>query len=221
MKFIIATTVLCLCLALGQAQPLTTPAPWSTQLSSLVDDMTQIGIDAGKTLVHQYEEIVVEPQQQLEQAVDKVETRREESPECVAAHDVEIVSIVDVAHDELHVCGVTAAHDSAEIVSDVNAATQQLVFGGYSLAKTYNKCQNYKNSVLKQTCMAKFYVQATVYLVSARSSVKTIKQSTNERIPGVFVDSNACTHQASSKAVDALDVVNTNIDSCIAKARRH
>ncbi|XP_060651601.1 uncharacterized protein LOC132788285 [Drosophila nasuta] len=189
MKFIIATTVLCLCLVLGQAQTLTTPEQWSTQLSSLVDDMTQIGIDAGKTLVHQYEEIVVEPQQQLEQAVDKVETRRKESPECVAAQDAEIVRIVDTALDELHVCGVTAAHDSADIVSDVNAATQQLVFGGYSRR--------------------------------ARSSVETIKQATNERIPGVFVESKACTHLASSKAIDALDVVITNIDSCIARARRH
>ncbi|KAH8294505.1 hypothetical protein KR044_013440, partial [Drosophila immigrans] len=217
MKFIIAT-VLCLCLALGHAQPLTPPAPWNAQLMSVVDEMTQIGENAGKALAHQYEEIVLEPQQQLEQAVDQVETRRDQSPDCVAAQDAEIASIVDAAHEELHVCGLTAAHDSADIVTDVNDATQQLVFGGYALGRTYNKCQNYKNSVLKQSCLAKFYIQATVYLVNARSSLKTIAQSTNERIPGVFVDSNTCTHVASGKAVDALDVVNHNIDSCIAKS---
>ncbi|KAH8387744.1 hypothetical protein KR093_009362, partial [Drosophila rubida] len=215
MKFITAV-VLSLCLALGHAQPLAPPAPWNAQLSSVVDEMTQIGENAGKALAHQYEEIVLEPQHQLEEAVEQVETRRAQSPECVAAQDAQIGSIVDVAHEELHVCGLTAAHDSAEIVTDVNDATQQLVFGGYALGRTYNKCQNYKNSVLKQSCMAKFYIQATVYLVSARSSLKTITESTNQRIPAVFVDSNTCTHVASAKAVNALDVVNTNIDSCIA-----
>ncbi|XP_064538393.1 uncharacterized protein LOC135428369 [Drosophila montana] len=222
MKFIIAS-VMCLSLSLasvGHAQPVSLPAPLDAQLLSVVDEMTQIGENAGKALVHQYEEIVVEPQQQLEQAVEQVEVRRSESPQCVAEQDAQIENILDSAHQELHECGLTAAHASAEIVTDVNQATQQLVFGGYALGRTYNKCQNYKNVVLRQSCMAKFYVQATVYLVSARSSLKTIKQTTNDRIPAVFTDSNACTHVASEKAVTALDVINADIDKCIGRARR-
>ncbi|XP_034474774.1 uncharacterized protein LOC117781982 [Drosophila innubila] len=218
MKLIIATVV-CLCLAVGHAQPLTPPAPWNAELMSIVEEMSQIGENAGKVLSHQYEEIVLEPQHQLEEAVQQVEARREESPECVAAEDAQIDSIVDAAHEEFHVCGMTAAHDSAEIVTDVNQATQQLVFGGYALGQTYNKCQSYKNPVLKQSCNAKLTIQATVYLVNASNSLKTIAQSTNQRIPGVFIDSNTCTHVVSAKAVDALDVVNGNIDACIVKSR--
>ncbi|KAL7745456.1 hypothetical protein ACLKA6_015463 [Drosophila palustris] len=217
MKLIIAT-VLCLGLAVGHAQPLTPPAQWNAKLMSIVDEMSQIGENALKVLAHQYEEIVMEPQHQLEEAVEQLEARREESPECVAAEDAEIVSIVDQAHEELHACGLTAAHDSAEIVSDVNQATQQLVFGGYALGRTYNKCRNYKNAILKQSCMAKFTIQATVYVINATSSLKTIAQSTNQRIPAVLTDSNVCTHMASAKAVDALDVVNGHIDACVARS---
>ncbi|ALC49475.1 CG12057 [Drosophila busckii] len=218
MKFIIAS-LLCVCLAsVGLAQPMA-GSPYDAELFSLAQEMGQLGENTGKALVHQYEEIVVEPQQQLEQAIDEVEQRREQDAECVAAEDEQINSIVDAAHEELHVCGVTAAHDSAEIASDVNHATQQLVFGGYSLGRTYQHCQRYKNSVLKQSCMAKFYVKGTIYLVNARSSIKTIKKSTNERIPAVLSESNSCTHVAADKAVVALNEINAEIDSCIAKRR--
>ncbi|EDV92115.1 uncharacterized protein LOC6565732 [Drosophila grimshawi] len=226
MKLIIGSIVcLCLCLAsVGYAQPLSQssfslPAPLDAQVYTVVDEMQNIGENTAKELAHQFQEIVVEPQHELEAAIDQVEARRVDSPQCVAVQDDRIDGIVGNAHVELHECGLSAAHDSAEIASDVNHATQQLVFGGYSLGRTYNKCQRYKNSVLRQSCMAKFYVQGTIYLVNARSSIKTIKKSTNERIPAVFVDSNACTHVASQKAVVALDDVNADIDACIAKAR--
>ncbi|XP_017042124.1 uncharacterized protein LOC108088694 [Drosophila ficusphila] len=211
--------ILTLFVASGWAQPLDMPAQLDAQVHSVVEEMTEIGKSTGQALVHQYEEIVVEPQQELEEALDLVESRRQESPECVAAEDEEIARIVDAAHEDLHSCGVVAAQTSAEIVSDVNAATQQLVYGGYSLGRTYNKCQSYKNSVLKQSCMAKFYVQATVYLVSARSSIKTIRKSASERIPAVFVAGNVCTHSASSQAVLGLQEVNSHIDACVSRRR--
>lgn len=217
----IVVLALCLVLGLSHAQPLSPPAPFEAQLQSVVDLMVQLGESAAKTLVHQYEEIVVEPQQQLEQAVEQVEARREASPQCVDSQEEQLARVLDIAHEETHQCGVIAAHESAEIVSDVNKATQQLVYGGYSLGRTYQKCQNYKNSVLKQSCMAKFYIQATVYLVNARSSLKTISKSTNERIPAVLTDGNACTHQAAEDAIQAIELINAEIDSCIAlKARR-
>ncbi|EDV46285.2 uncharacterized protein LOC6549852 [Drosophila erecta] len=219
MKQSAVAIILTLFVASGWAQPLDMPAQLDAQVRSVVDEMAEIGKAAGEALVHQYEEIVVEPQQELEAAVEQVESRRLESPECVAAEDEEINRIVNAAHEDLHSCGAVAAHTSAEIASDVNAATQQLVFGGYNLGRTYNKCNSYKNSVLKQTCMAKFYVQATVYLVSARSSIKTIRKSTSERIPAVFADGNVCTHSASSQAVLGLQEVNSHIDACVSRRR--
>lgn len=215
-----AILVLCLFAGLSHAQPLTPPAPLAAQLSALVDGMTKLGESAAETLVHQYEEIVVEPQQQLEQAVDEVEARRQVSPQCVAAQEAQLAQILDAVHEQNHQCGVSAAHESADIVGDINQATQQLVYGGYSLGRTYQKCQNYKNAVLRQSCMAKFYIQATVYLVSARSSLKTISNSTNERIPAVLIDGNACTHQAADVAVEAIELVTAEIDSCITLAAR-
>lgn len=216
------TAILALCLLVGcsHAQPLTPPAPLAAQLSTVVDGMVKLGESAAETLVHQYEEIIVEPQQQLEQAVDQVEARREVAPQCVDAQEARLAQILDEVHEQNHQCGLSAAHESASIVSDVNKATQQLVYGGYSLGRTYQKCQNYKNSVLKQSCMAKFYIQATVYLVNARSSLKTITNSTNERIPAVLSDGNACTHQAADVAVEAIELINAEIDSCIALAAR-
>ncbi|XP_017063987.1 uncharacterized protein LOC108103131 [Drosophila eugracilis] len=211
--------ILTLFVASGWAQPLDMPAQLDAEVRSVVDEMTEIGKSTGVTLLQQYEEIVLEPQQELEDAIEQVESRRQESPDCVAAQDEEINRIVNAAHDDLHSCAIVAAHTSAEIATDVSAATQQLVYGGYSLGTTYNKCTSYKNAVLKQTCMAKFYVQATVYLVSARSSIKTIRQSTSERIPAVFVDGNSCTHTASSQAVLGLEEVNSHIDACVSRRR--
>ncbi|XP_033170374.1 uncharacterized protein LOC117147546 [Drosophila mauritiana] len=219
MKQYAVAIILTLFVASGWAQPLDMPSQLDAEVRSVVDEMASIGKSTGEALVQQYDEIVLEPQHELEAAVEQVESRREVSPECVAAEDEEITRIVNAAHEDLHACGVVAAHTSAEIASDVNAATQQLVFGGYSLGSTYNKCNSYKNSVLKQTCMAKFYVQATVYLVSARSSIKTIRQSTSERIPAVFADGNVCTHSASSQAVLGLQEVNNHIDACVSRRR--
>eukprot|EP00099_Drosophila_melanogaster_P006745 NP_001259379.1 uncharacterized protein Dmel_CG12057, isoform B [Drosophila melanogaster] len=219
MKQYTVAIILTLFVASGWAQPLDMPSQLDAQVRSVVDEMTSIGKATGEVLLSQYEEIVLEPQNELEAAVEQVESRREESPECVAAEDEEITRIVNAAHEDLYACGVVAAQTSAEIASDVSAATQQLVYGGYSLASTYNKCNSYKNSVLKQTCLAKFYVQATVYLVSARSSIKTIRQSTSERIPDVFADGNVCTHSASSQAVLGLQEVNNNIDACVYRRR--
>ncbi|EDW82507.2 uncharacterized protein Dwil_GK25093 [Drosophila willistoni] len=207
---------MCLVITVALGQPM--PNPLEAQVQSVVDDMTQVGKNAGDQLVHQYEEIIVEPQQQLEEAVEQIEARRESNPECVAAQDEQLALVLDAAHDELHSCGVVAAHTSAEIASDVNQATQQLVYGGYNLGRTYQKCQAYKNTVLKQSCMAKFYIQGSVYLINARYSIKTIKKSTNERIPAVFSDGNACTHQASEEAILAIDEINRSIDACVAKA---
>ncbi|XP_030382628.1 uncharacterized protein LOC115630200 [Scaptodrosophila lebanonensis] len=228
MKLIIAAIVLAVsCLAGINAGPApahgfaSLPAPFQAQVFTVVEDMIHLGEETAKALVHQYEEIVVEPHQQLEEAIDNIEARRAESPQCVASQDDEINAILDTVHEEMHDCTVVAAHTSAEIATDVNQATQQLVFGGLSLGRTYNKCQNYKNSVLKQSCMAKFYIQATVYLVQARSSIKTIKQSTNERIPAVFVEGNVCTHNAADEAVNGLNEVNRSIDVCVAKKLRH
>ncbi|KAI8036158.1 uncharacterized protein LOC128260324 [Drosophila gunungcola] len=220
MKFA-AVIILTLFVASGWTQPLDLgiPAQLDAQVRSVVDEMADIGKSTGEALVHQYEEIVLEPQHELEDALDQLESRRQESPECVAAEDGEIARIVDAAHEDLHSCGMVAAHTSAEIASDVNAATQQLVFGGYSLGRTYNKCNSYKNSVLKQSCMAKFYMQTTVYLVSARSSIKTIRKSTSERIPAVFTDGNVCTHSASSQAVQGLQEISSHIDACVSRRR--
>ncbi|KAH8408953.1 hypothetical protein KR009_004535, partial [Drosophila setifemur] len=212
--------VLALCVASGWSQPADlTAAQLNAQVRSVVDEVTEIGKSTGEALVHQYEEIVLEPQHELEDALEQVEARRQESPECVAAEDEEIVRIVDAAHEELHSCGVVAAHTSAEIASDVNAATQQLVFGGYGLMSTYNKCQSYKHDIMKQTCMAKLTISATFWVVGARSSIKTIQKSTNERIPAVFTDGNVCTHGASAQAVTGLQEVNSHIDACVSRRR--
>ncbi|XP_022233905.1 uncharacterized protein LOC111082037 [Drosophila obscura] len=218
MKSIVAV-VLAVCMASTRAQPLAIPSQLDAQVRNVVDEMAEIGKNAGEALAHQYEEIIVEPQHELEEAVDQVEARRAESPECVAAEDEKITHILDAAHDEMHSCSVVAAHTSAEIATDVSAATQQLTFGGYALGRTYNHCQSYKSSVLKQTCMAKFYVQASIYLISARSSIKTIRQSTNQRIPAVFAEGNVCTHDASAQAILGLEEVNRHIDACV--SRRH
>ncbi|XP_016996237.1 uncharacterized protein [Drosophila takahashii] len=219
MKQTVAFVILALFVASGWSQPMDLPAQLDAQVHSVVDEMTEIGKATGEALVQQYEEIVREPQLELEEALDQVEARRQESPECVAAEDEEIARIVDAAHEDLHSCGLVAAHTSAEIASDVNAATQQLVFGAYNLGNTYQKCQAHKNAILKQSCMAKFYIQGTVFLVNARSSIKTIRKSTSERIPAVFVDSNVCTHSASSQAVLGLQEVNSHIDACVSRRR--
>ncbi|XP_034669837.1 uncharacterized protein LOC117902518 [Drosophila subobscura] len=216
MKSIVAV-VLALCVASALAQPLATPSQLDAQVRSVVDEMTEIGKNTGEALLHQYEEIVLEPQHELEEAVEEVEARRTENPECVAAEDGEIARILDVAHEELHTCGVVAAHTSAEIATDVSAATQQLTFGGYNLMRTYNKCNSYNSNILKQSCMAKFYVQASIFLIGANSSINTIKKSTNERIPAVFAESNVCTHDASAQAVLGLEEVNRQIDACASR----
>ncbi|SPP86633.1 uncharacterized protein LOC117588509 [Drosophila guanche] len=216
MKSIVAV-VLALCVASAFAQPLAIPSQLDAQVRSVVDEITEIGKNTGEALVHQYEEIVLEPQHELEEAVEQVEARRTESPECVAAEDEQIARILDVAHEELHSCGVVAAHTSAEIATDVSAATQQLTFGGYNLVRTYNKCNSYNSNILKQSCMAKFYVQASIFLISANSSIKTIKKSTNERIPAVFAESSVCTHDASAQAVLGLEEVNRHIDACASR----
>ncbi|KAH8274183.1 hypothetical protein KR018_001184, partial [Drosophila ironensis] len=209
--------VLILLVAGAWSQPADLPAQLDAQVRSVTEEMVGLGKSTGEALVHQYEEIILEPQNELEEALEQTEARRAESPDCVAAEDEEISRIVDAAHEEFHGCGVVAATTSAEIVTDVSAATQQLVYGGYNLGRTYNKCQSYKNSVLKQSCMAKFYVQGSLYLVNARSSIKTIKKSTNERIPAVFTDGNVCTHDVSAQAISALQKVNVNIDACAAR----
>lgn len=209
--------VLTLFVASSWSLPADGPAQMNAQVLSVVEELSELSKSTGETLLHQYEEIIVEPQHELEEALDQVEARRAESPECVAAEDEEIARIVDTAHEDLISCGVVAAKTSAEIASDVSSATQQLLYGGYNVARTYNKCQSYKNVVLKQSCMTKFYVQASLYLINARSSIKTIRKSTSERIPAVFTDGNVCTHGASTTAVLGLQEVNSHIDACVAR----
>lgn len=190
---------------------------YEVMVDGVLSEMGQIARDAAVALQHQVEEIVFDPLQQVDTAVETIEARREESDVCVAAQDENVAATVDAMHRDMAVCGVVAAKTSADIMIDISAATQQLVFDGYDVLTTYRKCQNYKNSVLKNSCYARLTIKATLYMNNARKSIKTIKESTNERIPAVMTDADTCTHSAAEIAVHQLDTINTTIDYCISK----
>lgn len=216
MKAIFAIFALCL-VAVNAGTINQAAVNYEGMVNDVVGEMGQIAKDAAVALQHQVEEIVFDPLQQIETAVESIEARREESEECVAKEDEHVAVIVDDMHKEMQVCGVVAAKTSAEIMNDINAATQQLLFDGYDVVRTYQRCQNYKNSVLKSSCYARLTIKATLYMKNARRSIKTIRQSTNERIPAVMVDSNECTHTAADSAIHELDNVHASIDSCVGK----
>ncbi|XP_065363777.1 uncharacterized protein LOC135957048 [Calliphora vicina] len=214
-----AFVIFALCLVAANAgtipQP---PINYEGMVDDVIAEMGQIAKEAAVALQHQVEEIVLDPLQQVEAAVESIEELREENDVCVAAEDENVVATVDAMHKDMTVCGTVAAKTSAEIMTDISAATQQLVFDGYDVVRTYQKCQNYKNPVLKNSCYARLTIKATLYLNNARKSINTIKQSTNERIPAVMVEADTCTHSAADVAVEELDVIQANINVCIAKA---
>uniref|UniRef100_A0A1I8NWA0 Protein TsetseEP domain-containing protein n=1 Tax=Stomoxys calcitrans TaxID=35570 RepID=A0A1I8NWA0_STOCA len=216
MKTIFA--IFALCLVAANAGAIDNAAiNYEGMVDDVLAEMGQIAKDAAVALQHGVEEIVMDPLHQVEEAVENIEARRPESEECVAAQDEKVAATVDTMHQDMGVCGVIAAKTSAEIMSDISAATQQLVFGGYDVVSTYRRCQRYTNSVLKNSCYARLTIKATLYMTNARKSIKTIRKSTNERIPAAIADADACTHTAAEVAIHELDNVHATIDSCIAK----
>lgn len=194
------------------------PINYDGMIDDVLAEMGQIAKEAAVALQHQVEEMVLDPLQQVEAAVESIEVLREENDECVAAEDKKVAAAVDAMHKDMSVCGAAAAKASAEIMIDISAATQQLVFDGYDVLRTYQKCQSYKNSILKNSCYARLSVKATLYLKNARKSIKTIKKSTNERIPAVVSDADSCTHEAADDAISELDNIQATINACIAKS---
>ncbi|XP_075157869.1 uncharacterized protein LOC142231135 [Haematobia irritans] len=184
-------------------------------VDDILTEMGQIAKDAAVALQHSVEDIVLDPLHQVEEAVQSIEARREENHECVAAEEEKVAATVDAMHRDMGVCGVVAAKSSAQIMSDISEATQQLVFDGYDVLSTYNKCRNYKNSVLKNSCYARLTIKATLYMNNARKSIKTIRKSTSERLPAVVSDADVCTHTAAEVAVLELENIHNTIDSCI------
>ncbi|KAM7347930.1 uncharacterized protein ACRADG_007406 [Cochliomyia hominivorax] len=193
------------------------PINYEGMVNDILAEVKQIAREAAITLQHQIEEIVLDPLQQVEAAVESIEVLREENDRCVAAEDEKVAATVDGMHKEMAACGAVAARSSAEIMTDISAATQQLVFDGYDVVRTYQKCQKYTNSVLKNSCYARLTVKATLYMKNARKSIKTIQKSTNERIPTVVADANVCTHDAANIAVQELDNIHATINTCISE----
>lgn len=194
--------------------------PMSVNYEGMVDDILteagQIAKDVAVALQHQVEEIVLDPLHQVEAAVQSIDDLRVENDACVAAQDEHVVSTVDIMHKDMAKCGTKAAKESADIMIEVNAAVQQLVFDGYDVLKTYQKCQKYTNSVLKNSCYARLTIKATLYMANARKSIKTIKQSTSESIPNVVTDADVCTHTAADIAVMELENIHATVNACIA-----
>ncbi|XP_037938492.1 uncharacterized protein LOC119671792 [Teleopsis dalmanni] len=211
MKFALAILAVCLLTVNGAV------VNYEGLVNDMINDAKNSAVQTGVALEHQYENIVVDPLHQVEEAVDSIESRREESDTCVAAENEVVEAVVNTMHDEMNVCGIVAAKTSAEIMIDVNAATQQIIFDGIDVARTYQKCRNYKNPVLKNSCYVKLSVKGGLYMKNARKSMKVINDSKNVRVPAVFTDADSCTHVASDKAVEDLNNVHTSIDSCIVK----
>ena len=207
--------ILAMCLVASQAAP---QVNYETQVNGIIHEAEKIAVETAQALEHQFKEIVIDPLHEVEKAVQAIENRKDEHEDCVVAQDPAVTQTVDIMHKEMEVCGVVAAKTSAQIMVDISDATQQLVFDGYDVLRTYQKCKKYKNSVLKNSCYARLSIKATLYLKNARRSMKTIKKSTNERIPAVFTDADACTHSAAEKAITQLDSVNAEIDTCVARS---
>ncbi|XP_073831701.1 uncharacterized protein [Musca autumnalis] len=216
MKTIFAIFALCLVAANAGtiAQP---PVNYEGMVDDILSEMGQIAKETAVALQHAVEDIVLDPLQQVDEAVQSIEALRVESDVCVAAEEEKVSATVDTMHHDMAVCGVVAAQTSAEIMSDISAATQQLVFGGYDVITTYRKCQKYKNQILKKSCYASLTVKATLYMNNARKSIKTIKKTTSERIPAVVTDADACTHTAADVAVYELENIHATVNACIGK----
>ena len=193
------------------------PMNYEGMVDDILVEVGQIAKETAVALQHQVEEIVLEPLQQVEAAVQSIDDLREENNDCVAAEEEKVAATVDVMHKDMAVCGTVAAKESAEIMIEVNAAVQQLVFDGYDVLMTYQKCKSYKNQVLKNSCYARLTVKATLYAKNSRKSINTIKESTNERIPLVVNEADVCTHSAADVAVTELDNIHATINVCIAK----
>lgn len=171
-------------------------------------------IRTANALQLQYKIIVVEPTNQVDTVVQNIEDRREESPKCVEVKEPEVEIVVDNFHDEINVCGSIAVKTSEGIMNDVNTATQEIVFDGYNVLKLYQKCKNYKNSILKNSCYAKLTVKATLYIKNTRRSINTIKGA-KSRVPAVFSEADECTHKAADLAIVQLNAILTEVASCI------
>ncbi|XP_061388113.1 uncharacterized protein LOC133323174 [Musca vetustissima] len=216
MKAIFAIFALCLVAANAGtiAQP---PVNYEGMVDDVLNEMAQLAKDTAVALQHAVEEIVLDPLQQVEEAVESIEALRVESEECVAAEEDKVTATVDAMHRDMGVCGVNAAKESADIMTDISAATQQLIFGGYDVISTYQKCQKYKNQILKKTCYANLTVKATLYLNSSRKSIRTIRESTSVRIPAMANDADLCTHGAADVAIQQLNTIEATVNACIGK----
>ncbi|XP_073835713.1 uncharacterized protein [Musca autumnalis] len=210
-------TVLALCLVAANAGTISQPpVNYEGMVDDILHEMGQIAKETAVALQHAVEDIVLDPLHQVEEVVESIEALRVESDECVAAEEEKVSATVDAMHRDIGVCGVVAAKTSAEIMSDVSAATQQLVFGGYDVVTTYRKCQKYKNQILKKSCYANLTIKATLYMNNARKSIKTIRQS-KERVPAIVSDADACTHTAAEVAVHELENIHATVNACIGK----
>ncbi|XP_036348018.1 uncharacterized protein LOC118757410 [Rhagoletis pomonella] len=219
MKGLIITASVLFLVAIASAADVPLPIiNYEGTVNNIIKEAQDEALRTAEALQVQYKVIVVEPLQQVDTAVIKIEDRRQENDNCVAAKDQEVELVVDTFHEELNVCGIIAAKTSVEIMNDVNSATQQLVFDGYDVLKLYQKCQNYKNIVLKNSCYAKLSIKATLYLKNARRSIKTIKGA-NKRVSAVFTQSDACTNNAAEKAVTDLDLISVDVETCITKTQ--
>lgn len=187
-------------------------------VNGIINEAGDLAVQTVRALEHQLEEIVLEPLNQVEAMVQSIEERAIESEECVAAEEHLVAETVDNMHSEMISCGVVAAQESAQIATDVTMASKQLVFDGYEVLALYNKCRNYKNSVLKNSCYARLSIKATLYMNNARKSIKTIKGAKG-RVPEVFTSAETCTNTAAEEAVLVLENVHNEIDACINKLK--
>ncbi|XP_011183454.1 uncharacterized protein LOC105212837 isoform X2 [Zeugodacus cucurbitae] len=213
MKVLIAIIIICVANT-GATQVVLKNVNYEGIVDDLIKEAQEITIRTANALQLQYKIIVVEPTNQVDSAVQSIEDRREESPKCVEVKDPDVQIVVTSLHDEINVCGAIAAKTSAGIMNDINAATQQIVFDGYDVLKLYQKCKNYKNSILKSSCYAKLSVKVTLYIKNSRRSINTIKGA-NHRVPAVFSEADECTHKAADLAITELDDIHTEIVSCI------
>ncbi|XP_067637315.1 uncharacterized protein [Eurosta solidaginis] len=183
-------------------------------VESLIKEAETISLQTAKRFELQFKEIVLEPIDTVDSALQMIEDRREENSNCVEAKNSDVELVVDKLYENMNICVTTAAKESAAIMIDVNSAVQQLGFDGYKILRLYQKCKNYKNSILKSTCYTKLTIQTTLYIKYGRKSINTIKR-VNSRIPPVFAEANICTHNSSREAVTKSNCINTEIDSCI------
>ncbi|XP_011206418.1 uncharacterized protein LOC105228319 isoform X1 [Bactrocera dorsalis] len=214
MKVLTVILLICLANVIGANKVVLPKVNYEGIVDDFIKEAQEITIKTANALESQYKIIVVEPTNQVDAVVQNIEDRREESPKCVEVKDPEVQIVVDSLHDEINVCGAIAVKTSAGIMNDVNAATQQIVLDGYDVLKLYQKCKNYKNSVLKNSCYAKLSIKVTLYIKNSRRSINTIKGA-KHRVPAVFSEADDCTHTAADLAIVDLNAIHTDVVSCI------